>query len=143
MKTSFSISELEDLEVPAKYIIEKSKNLPIILLIGEMGVGKTTLVKQIMSELGEKETSSPTFSLVNRYDSSDGPWFHFDLYRIQELEELMDLGFEEYLDSGNPCLIEWPQIATDLIYPPYLKVQISMDEDSRSIEINEVLSEEG
>ncbi len=138
MKSVFSVRTVDELSEVAQDIIERSKAFPLILLIGEMGVGKTTLVTKIMAFLGEEETSSPTFSLVNRYDTDSGPWFHFDLYRIQEPEELLGIGFPEYLDSSNPCLIEWPQIAAELIHPPYLQIHLALEDDSRRIEIIEV-----
>ena len=101
-----------------------------------MGTGKTTLVKEMMRQCGADESSSPTFSIVNQYDTDQGIFYHFDLYRIEEEEELLDFGFEEYLSSGNICLIEWPDLAAELISRPYLEVKLNLESDlSRSIKI--------
>lgn len=102
---------------------------------GEMGAGKTTLIKAFCRELKcEDEVSSPTFSLVNHYVSpSKGDVFHFDLYRLNTLEEAMDIGFEEYLDSGAFCLIEWPEIILKLISEPYVNIEVISNPTGRSI----------
>lgn len=87
----------------------------IILFEGEMGSGKTTLIKALCAELGVKEnTSSPTFAIVHVYEGNE-VIFHFDLFRIQNIRELIDLGFAEYLDSGNYIFIEWPKVAMPLL----------------------------
>gem|GEM_PF-131045 len=88
----------------------------VILLYGAMGSGKTTLVRHLMKSIGAEEASSPTFSIVNEYDSPLGTIYHFDLYRLEKEEELEDIGFEEYLESGNICLIEWPELG-EMFYP--------------------------
>lgn len=82
----------------------------VILIFGDMGTGKTTLVKSICQRLGvQDEVSSPTFALVNEYlDKWGGSVYHFDMYRIEQEEEAMDFGIEEYFDSGQLCLVEWP-----------------------------------
>ncbi|NND94897.1 MAG: tRNA (adenosine(37)-N6)-threonylcarbamoyltransferase complex ATPase subunit type 1 TsaE, partial [Flavobacteriales bacterium] len=108
----------------------------LILLDGEMGTGKTTLVKTIMAMKGVHEVSSPTFAIVNRYDSDEGAFFHFDLYRIEEMEELYDIGFEEYLESGSPCLIEWPQILYPTLDQPFIKISIEMVDERRIFTIS-------
>ena len=138
MTQEFQVGSVEALAPVAELIIAHSVDFPIILLIGEMGTGKTTLTKEIMRQLGVLETSSPTFSLVNQYDTSTGTWYHFDLYRIEDEEELLDFGFEEYLASGNPCLIEWPQIASGYIEAPYLRVQLELLDTDRHITISKV-----
>ena len=110
----------------------------IILFNGEMGAGKTTLIKAICHELGcEDEVSSPTFSLVNHYVSpSAGDVFHFDCYRLKSTEEAMDIGFEEYLESGSYCLIEWPEIILKLISEPYVEVEVISNPTSRQINLH-------
>jgi len=129
----YRASTVAELAPIARDIIDGSSNCPIILLNAEMGMGKTTLVKAVLAELGHHDTSSPTFSIVNRYDTNEGPWYHFDLYRIEQGEELEDIGFSEYLDSGRPCLIEWPQLARPFIDGPYAEISISLDEETRVI----------
>ncbi|NER15611.1 tRNA (adenosine(37)-N6)-threonylcarbamoyltransferase complex ATPase subunit type 1 TsaE [Spongiivirga citrea] len=96
-----------------------------ILFKGEMGVGKTTLIKSIAKQLGFNKTlTSPTFSIVNEYEISDGFLYHFDLYRIQKTEELYDFGVEEYIHSGEWNLVEWPELLVDEIPYNYAEVQI-------------------
>jgi tRNA threonylcarbamoyladenosine biosynthesis protein TsaE len=102
-----------------------------------MGSGKTTLIKQIVKDIGISENvKSPTFSLVNEYIENDLIIFHFDLYRINKENELDSIGFYEYLDSGKLCFIEWPNIAIQYIYKDYVLIKISVTSDSeREIEI--------
>ncbi len=112
MKREYS---LEDLPKIASEIIQKSKS-KTLLFYGEMGVGKTTLIKEIVKQLGSEDVvSSPTFSLVNEYASKSDPLFHFDLYRIEEEVEVMDIGFEEYLDYNTWIFIEWPEKIPNLL----------------------------
>ncbi len=106
---------LEDLPKVADEIIGKSHR--IIGFEGDLGAGKTTLIKEICRKLGVKDSmSSPTFSIVNTYyDLRDQPVYHFDLYRIKDVEECLDMGIVDYLDSGHYCLIEWPEIAQGIL----------------------------
>ncbi|NNC82519.1 MAG: tRNA (adenosine(37)-N6)-threonylcarbamoyltransferase complex ATPase subunit type 1 TsaE [Flavobacteriales bacterium] len=135
----FSVDTIEDLTPVAEELIQFSKRYPIILLQGEMGTGKTTLSRVLVQQAGGSHPSSPTFSLVNPYETDLGTIYHFDLYRIEDPEELLDFGFEEYLDSGDICLIEWPAIASSLIDPPYIGVELKLGQGtSRSIEIHQV-----
>ena len=102
-----------------------------------MGAGKTTLIKQFCAYLGiTDEVSSPTFSLVNEYNTEDDTIYHFDLYRIENEEELYDFGIEEYLDSNNWLLIEWPDIITPLLPDKYNSISIfSTEKKSRILNI--------
>jgi tRNA threonylcarbamoyladenosine biosynthesis protein TsaE len=103
----------------------------IILLKGDLGAGKTTLVKAIVKQLGSnEEVSSPTFGIVNELNIANTKAFHLDLYRIENSEELQQFGFEEYLHSGDYCFIEWPEIATSLITPPHHTITLSNLNDS-------------
>jgi len=132
----FQANSLEEMRPVAREIISRMKERHIVLLEGEMGSGKTTLVSLIMQEMGVKsDVSSPTYSIVQEYERAQGPVFHFDLYRIEKKEELLDLGFEEYLDSGFPCLIEWPSLARGLIDSPALEVHIQVTDQLRSVRI--------
>ena len=100
------ISELEDV---AFNIVKQAGKRRVIVFNGEMGAGKTTLIKEICVKLGVKENvTSPTFGIINTYLGGKGEVFHFDAYRIENEKEAFDVGIEEYLFSGNWCLIEWP-----------------------------------
>ena len=111
---------------------------PVVALEGEMGAGKTTLVRALASTLGvTDEVSSPTFALVNEYrDGHDKPVYHFDFYRIDSLDEAKRIGASEYLDSGYLCLVEWPARVAELLPEPRLEVRLEVQENgARTIEI--------
>lgn len=105
----------------------------IVLLNGDIGSGKTTFSQALLKHLGvESPVTSPTFNLVNEYRNSEGELiYHFDLYRIKHIEELLEIGFTEYLDSGKICLIEWPEIALPLLQSDVLSISIEHHTDSR------------
>ena len=128
---------LDTIHVVSDHIKDLVNNYTIFLFEGDMGSGKTTLIKQIVKEIGISENvKSPTFSLVNEYIENDLIIFHFDLYRINKENELDSIGFYEYLDSGKLCFIEWPNIAIQNIYKDYVLIKISVTSDSeREIEI--------
>jgi tRNA threonylcarbamoyladenosine biosynthesis protein TsaE len=113
MEITFSLDEIN---VVAKKILEQNPN-KIILFHGNMGVGKTTLIKKITNELGVYgATSSPTFSLVNEYHTNDNQLvYHFDFYRLKTETEALDMGVDEYLYSGNWCFIEWADKISNLV----------------------------
>ncbi len=128
---------LAQLPEVANWLLEQSR-FRILLLEGDMGAGKTTLIKEICRQLGvEDEVSSPTFSLVNEYESADGPVYHFDFYRLEEEEEAYDFGVEEYLDSGHWCLLEWPEKIRNLIPSQSALIRISVENGLRHYEINQ------
>jgi len=103
-----------------------------------MGAGKTTLIKEFCTHLGiEDEVSSPTFSLVNEYESSLGPVYHFDLYRIQSEEELYDIGYEDYFFSGYLCLVEWPEMASGIIPKNHILIKIRIENKVRTITVSD------
>jgi len=122
----------EELQEVARKLLSNFKDIPIWLLMGDMGVGKTTLIKKICHEAKViDEMSSPTFSIVNEYQKENGESvYHFDLYRLSELEEALDIGIEDYLFSGNLCLIEWPALIEDLLPKNYLKINIKLVGDN-------------
>ena len=128
---------LDTIHVVSDHIKDLINNYTIFLFEGDMGSGKTTLIKQVVKDIGISENvKSPTFSLVNEYIENDLIIFHFDLYRINEENELDSIGFYEYLDSGKLCFIEWPDIAIQNIYKDYVLIKISITSDSeREIEI--------
>ncbi len=134
MKKNYSLRELPDV---AKLIITQSKH-KILLFYGDMGVGKTTLIKEIVKQLGVTETvSSPTFSLVNEYvTDTDVKIYHFDFYRINSEEEALDIGIEEYFYSNNWCLIEWPHKIKNLLPLESVSITITTNENQlRTIEL--------
>ena len=110
------------------------------MLRGELGTGKTTIVKSVLKKIGVNEVvTSPTFSIVNEYNSAETIVYHFDLYRIENTEELDVIGFEDYIYSQNICFIEWPEIVLDKINFKYLDIEVKyLDENNREILISEI-----
>lgn len=121
-----SLNALTDLERAAREVLDFAKGEKILLFQGEMAAGKTTLIKQICRQLGVKEAvSSPTYALVNEYESEQGETiYHFDFYRLNAEEEALDIGVTEYLDSGCICLIEWPANIAGLLPEKFVEVII-------------------
>ncbi|MBG6111993.1 tRNA threonylcarbamoyladenosine biosynthesis protein TsaE [Flavobacterium sp. CG_23.5] len=135
MNINFSLDQLED--VAQKIIAEKPNK--VILFHGEMGFGKTTLIKQLCKSLGVTEaTSSPTFSLVNEYQTIDNQTvYHFDFYRLNKETEAMDMGIDDYLYSGNWCFIEWAENIPNLIPEAHSIITIQLLADgNRSLELS-------
>lgn len=103
----------------------------VVVFQAPMGAGKTTFISALCAHLGVDplEVNSPTFAIVNNYSSPAGPIYHFDLYRLRDLEEVLDIGLTDYLDSGHLCLIEWPDVAEPLLPSPKERVNISINVD--------------
>ena len=129
MNVIFSLDQLEEV---AKQIIAQNPN-KVILFHGDMGVGKTTLIKALAKQLGISEaTSSPTFSLVNEYQTIDNQLiYHFDFYRLNNEIEALDMGIEEYLYSGSWCFIEWAEKIPNLIPEEHSVITIQLLPDGR------------
>ena len=128
---------LEDLSLITAEIISSAKS-KTLLFYGEMGVGKTTLIKEICKELKVQDSiSSPTFSLVNEYQTSTNEKvFHFDFYRIKDLEEALDMGIEEYFYNNDWCLIEWPGNIENLLPLEAVEVHLTiLDNRKRNIQL--------
>ena len=124
------INDVEELLGTAKQLLEFSSGEKIFLFEGDMGAGKTTLIKALCAELAVKDmTSSPTYSIVNEYIYPNGKVFHFDFYRIRSEIEAYDLGFEEYLYSKQYCFIEWPEKIKGLWPESYIQVIINQTKD--------------
>jgi tRNA threonylcarbamoyladenosine biosynthesis protein TsaE len=128
---------LENLSEVATELISSAKN-KTLLFYGQMGVGKTTLIKEICKQLGVLDTiSSPTFSLVNEYETSKiEKVYHFDFYRIAQEEEALDIGIEEYFDNNDWCLIEWPENIENLLPLDAEEIHLSiLENQNRNIQI--------
>ena len=124
------INKIEELPDAARQLLKFSSGEKIFLFEGDMGAGKTTLIKALCAELAVKDmTSSPTYSIVNEYIYPNGKVFHFDFYRIKSEIEAYDLGFEEYLYSKQYCFIEWPEKIKGLWPENYIQVIINQNLD--------------
>ncbi|CAH8286045.1 tRNA threonylcarbamoyladenosine biosynthesis protein TsaE [Mariniflexile fucanivorans] len=130
--------QLTDLNTVVKQVLKNLKT-KTILLYGDMGVGKTTLIKTLVKHLGSNDdVSSPTFSIVNEYELKDDKIYHFDLYRIKNLEEAYNFGIEDYLDSEHWILIEWPEIIKPLLNHPCDIINLELNtENSRKLTIKD------
>lgn len=128
----FVIRNEDGLGAVADAVIKQTERYPVVCFYGEMGAGKTTLIKVICEKLGVKDAmSSPTFSIVNEYrDASDNPIYHFDFYRIEATREALDIGADEYFYSGDRCFIEWPERINELIPENHLKISIKLVGDN-------------
>lgn len=129
MEKILEIDSLDELDKVAAEVIESLNGRTVVAFDAPMGAGKTTLIGRIARYLGsEDDTTSPTFAIVNQYEG-DRTIFHFDMYRIERIEEALDFGTEEYLSSGELCLVEWPE-----------KIEALLPEDTMVVKI-EILSE--
>ncbi|MCF4101491.1 tRNA (adenosine(37)-N6)-threonylcarbamoyltransferase complex ATPase subunit type 1 TsaE [Gillisia sp. M10.2A] len=133
MTLTYELSEIDSI---ATALLSKVKS-KTLLFYGEMGAGKTTLIKAIAKALGIQDiASSPTFSLVNEYESEHGPVFHFDFYRIEDESEALDMGIEDYLNTNSWKLIEWPQKISKLLDSEVQKLELSVvDKNKRMLKI--------
>ena len=135
MKKNYALTDLSQI---ANWVIENSTSR-IILFYGAMGSGKTTLIKEISKQLGVQDvTSSPTFSLVNEYQSENNDLlYHFDFYRINDEEEAYDMGIEEYFDNDAWCFVEWPEKVQNLLPLESSVIKLTINPDNtRTIELN-------
>ena len=133
------LKDLSDIDIIAKKFIENMGARNVFAFYGEMGAGKTTLIKAICNALDVNETvTSPTFAIINEYKRSNGePIFHFDFYRIKDMEEAYDFGYEDYFYSGQLCFIEWPELIEPLLPENVVKVQIVIEDNGqRSISVD-------
>lgn len=129
------IESLSELPKVAEAVLGKLRGRSVVLFRGPMGAGKTTLISRIAAALGAEDTvTSPTFALVNQYEGEGGRRiYHFDFYRINNVEEALDLGYEEYFYSGDLCLVEWPEKIEPLLPEDAMTVTIMVGEDERRI----------
>ena len=131
--TKLQIESLESINETARQFIDHISDRTVLAFNGKMGAGKTTFIKAICETMGVKETvNSPTFSIVNEYEASDGRIiYHFDCYRINKIQEALDLGAEEYLYSGNLCFIEWSENIAPILPDTVVNVDIEELENGK------------
>ena len=127
---NIEIKNIENIGEAAQQFIENIGEHRVFAFYGKMGAGKTTFIKAICEGLGVSDIiTSPTFAIVNEYSASDGPIYHFDFYRIKKLEEVYDMGFEDYFYSGALCFIEWPELIEEVLPEDAVKVTITENTD--------------
>lgn len=131
----FIAKTINDLDQISKELLKLFGDIKVILFNGEMGAGKTTLIKQLCKNLGISEnTSSPTFSIVNEYQNNENESiYHFDFYRIENEQEAMDFGYEDYFYSNSFCFIEWAEKIPNLIPQNHMVINIEIDNDNNRI----------
>ena len=137
MSRTLFANNLDHLNSIAKQILDYTSNHKKFAFYGEMGVGKTTLIKALSLQLGVTDiVSSPTFSIVNEYQADENlRIYHFDFYRIEDEKEAYDIGYEEYFFSNAYCFIEWPENIPNLIAEDMVQIKISVEENKRRIEV--------
>jgi len=131
--TTLEIQSLESINETARQFIDHIGDRTVFAFNGKMGAGKTTFIKAICETMGVQETvNSPTFSIVNEYEAADGRIiYHFDCYRINKIQEALDLGAEEYLYSGNLCFIEWSENIAPILPDTVVNVDIEELENGK------------
>ena len=139
--TKINITSLDNIEAAAKEFVNTMGDNTVFAFYGDMGAGKTTFINALCKVLGVEDdtTNSPSFSIVNEYrsDTTAELIYHFDLYRIENLEEAFDIGIEDYFDSGALCLLEWPERIEDILPYDTVKVEIKVnDDDTRQLIIS-------
>lgn len=121
-----TIKSLDTIHEAAKEFVKEMGEGKVFAFYGKMGAGKTTFIKALCEVLGVEDViTSPTFAIINEYTDGKGdPIYHFDFYRIKKLEEVYDMGYEDYFYSGNLCLLEWPELIEDILPENVIKVTI-------------------
>ena len=133
MHTTFNT--IDQLPIVAQMLLEEFANERFFAFFGKMGVGKTTLIKEMCLQLGvEDNVCSPTFSIINAYNTgSDDPVYHFDFYRLKSVEEAYDIGYEEYFYSDAYCFTEWTEKVEQLLPERYVRVEIMEQNGTREL----------
>ena len=137
------INSLDTIKEAAKQFIAAMEDNTVFAFYGKMGAGKTTFIKAVCEELGVEDViNSPTFAIVNEYMTGQGDTiYHFDCYRINKIVEALDMGCQDYFDSGNVCFIEWPENIDSLLPDDTVAVRITVNDDnSRTITIDNLCS---
>lgn len=131
MEKIIQIESLDELDGVAQAVIDSLDGRSVVAFDAPMGAGKTTLISRIAALLGaEDDVTSPTFAIVNQYEGTERTIYHFDMYRIERIEEALDFGSEEYLSSGELCLVEWPEKIEALLPDDTMVVKIEILSDS-------------
>ena len=131
---SIVIKDIDHIREAAREFIEHIGEHRVFAFYGKMGAGKTTFVKAICEELGVDDViTSPTFAIINEYSLPSNSIYHFDFYRIKKLEEVYDMGYEDYFYSGALCFIEWPELIEDILPDDAVRVSIAEQEDGSRI----------
>ncbi|WP_009033598.1 tRNA (adenosine(37)-N6)-threonylcarbamoyltransferase complex ATPase subunit type 1 TsaE [Indibacter alkaliphilus] len=141
----YHLGSIENIDLAAKFIIDHCSESNIWVFKGEMGAGKTTLIKAIAKGFGiEDMVSSPTFAIVNEYRNPEQKTFyHFDFYRIDDPEEVLEIGIEEYFYSGNYCWIEWAERIPEYIPEDFMLIEVEVEDDgSRIISLDKIVKNE-
>ena len=135
---TIKIQDIDHINEAARLFVDLIGEHRVFAFYGSMGAGKTTFIKAICEELGVNDViTSPTFAIVNEYSNPSNPIYHFDFYRIKKLEEVYDMGYEDYFYSGALCFIEWPELIEELLPADAVKVSIVEQEDgTRVVELN-------
>lgn len=131
MNMDISINSLEEIGRAAQEFVAAMGDRKVFAFYGKMGAGKTTFIKAVCEELGVEDViNSPTFAIVNEYVDGEGePIYHFDFYRIKNIQEVLDIGYEDYVYSGNVCFMEWPELIENLLPDDAVKVTIEEEMD--------------
>jgi tRNA threonylcarbamoyladenosine biosynthesis protein TsaE len=131
MSKIIEINSLDELDTVAEAVINSLNGRTVVAFDAPMGAGKTTLISRIAALLGaEDSVTSPTFAIVNQYEGTEHTIYHFDMYRIERVEEALDFGSEEYLSSGDLCLVEWPEKIEPLLPDDTMVVRIEILSDT-------------
>ena len=131
MSKIIEIDSLDELDTVAEAVINSLDGRTVVAFDAPMGAGKTTLISRIAALLGaEDSVTSPTFAIVNQYEGTEHTIYHFDMYRIERVEEALDFGSEEYLSSGDLCLVEWPEKIEPLLPDDTMVVRIEILSDT-------------
>lgn len=130
-----TIDSLDNIRAAAREFIKNMGNSHVFAFYGKMGAGKTTFIKAICEELGVEDViTSPTFAIVNDYTAGDGRHiYHFDFYRIKKLDEVYDMGYEDYFYSDSLCFLEWPELIEELLPSDTVKVTITQQDDGTRV----------
>ena len=128
------IKNQDSIKEAARQFVREMGDSRVFAFYGKMGAGKTTFIKAICEELGVEDViTSPTFAIVNEYEAPDITIYHFDFYRIKKLEEVYDMGYEDYFYGGGLCFIEWPELIEELLPEDALRITITEQSDGSRI----------